>query len=150
MFHYDVNQVFYTNPWLARADCVQMQRVDSDIQYDYSGVGFRDDNEWLTTELSYWGEKGVRNAPSGLGIPHDEKSKIIFSQTIEIKLLLTNFVLLPRQLEESLKEYSVHFCPAGKWILSIPDPLLTPADMKNRTFNSYLSISALTETVKNS
>jgi GR25 family glycosyltransferase involved in LPS biosynthesis len=153
MFHYNVNRVFYASPFLAFADCAQIHGADSDIQKDYSGVGFKDNNKWLATELSYWGEKGVKNAPLESGIPQDEKSKIIFNpEMCEIKLLLTNIVLFPRSdsLEQLLKEYPVHFCPAGKWILSIPDPLLTSADMKNRTFNSYLSISALTETVKKS
>lgn len=151
MFHYNVNKVFYTSPFLAFADCAQLKGVDSDIQNDYTGVSFRDELEWLNVELSYWGEKGIKNVPQDLGLPEDENSKIIYKkEKCETRQLLSNFIIFPltNELEKWIIEYPVHFFIIGRWLFSVPDTMLTFDNIKNHSFNgSHLLISALSSLI---
>lgn len=49
------NRVMYSRPMIAYAECVQdNNRVDSDIQKDYSTVGFASEKDWLQYEIQYW------------------------------------------------------------------------------------------------
>lgn len=154
MFRYNTNKVFYVSPFLAFADCAQVKGNDSDIQNDYNGVGFDDANQWLINELSYWGEKGLKNVPINLDLPKDENSKITYSPTkCSCEQLLVNPTLFPRSdsIEKWIREYPVHFCSVGKWLISIPDTMLTPNDMKNRVWNgSHFLSSALNDVIASS
>ncbi len=52
------NRVMYSRPMIAYAECVQDNtKVDSDIQKDYSTVGFRSQEEWILHEFDYWIKK---------------------------------------------------------------------------------------------
>jgi GR25 family glycosyltransferase involved in LPS biosynthesis len=146
MFHYNVNKVFYTSPFLAFADCAQVKGNDSDIQNDYDGAGFTND-QWLSAELFHWGETGTKNGIGYHGMRKDEKSKVIYSEgECECKQLLTNLMLFPRSdhIERWIRNYPVHFCSVGKWLISVPDTMLTLDDMKNRVWNgSHFSTPSL-------
>ena len=52
------NRVMYSRPMIAYAECVQdNNKVDSDIQKDYSTVGFKTQQEWMQYEIQYWIKK---------------------------------------------------------------------------------------------
>lgn len=47
----DINKIYYTTPFLAFAECAPNAHVDSDIQYDFNGVGYQSLETWLSEEI---------------------------------------------------------------------------------------------------
>jgi hypothetical protein len=150
MFKCAANKTYYCSPFLAFADCVQAaggKPVDSDIQTVYDGVGYRDEGEWLAEELKYWGCSGVKGRFEGMPCEEDEKSRARCVEVPSKETVLGGIVLFKdnAELHVWLDEYPVHWYTVGKYIISVPDNLLSNDDLRKRSFRGHLNRRALLE-----
>lgn len=134
----NINNIYYTRPFLAFADCVQTNpNADSDIQGDFDGVGFKDINEYILNEIKYWGYEGVRNKFDDLLVPEDDKSNIICSDHIpDKKDLITNIYILKVKMSDiqEIKNVPFKWYTVNNYIMTIPENRVTEASMKDKIF----------------
>jgi GR25 family glycosyltransferase involved in LPS biosynthesis len=158
MFHNTANKVYYCSPFLAFADCAQSgsgKPVDTDIQYVYDGVGYKNEQEWIREELKYWTNSIDKNKNnnshytmlSGIKeIKQDERPEIhLQTERCSKKELLSSIslFLLDEPLTSTknwLNTFPVHYYTVNKHFIVIPDNMLTDIHMKERVFDGHMNI----------
>jgi GR25 family glycosyltransferase involved in LPS biosynthesis len=109
----DTNNIYYSYPHIVFSECHVNDKVDSDIQYDYSSM-CRDDVERLKHELKFWinelkckGVNYIDNEVKDCYISHtehDESSSIIVTdQYVLDKTILTHVCFI--KIKNNFKEY---------------------------------------------
>lgn len=86
----DEMNIYYSQPMLAFADCVQgtQHHVDSDIQRDYNSCGYQDSLDWSKKEVEYWSKElksSVHNPPEWLKVKaakSESTAQIVFKEKI--------------------------------------------------------------------
>lgn len=147
MFHNTLNKVYYSSPFLAFAECAQAGGQDTDIQKDFTGVGFTSREDWIRIELAYWNE-GLKDAFPELKNLETENGRILCrEEKCDHEELLSSMILFrnSRMLVEWLHRFPTHYLLVGNYVLSIPDPLLTQESLQERNWFTYLNTQALTD-----
>jgi GR25 family glycosyltransferase involved in LPS biosynthesis len=138
----DINKIYYCSPFIAFAECVQSDsKIDSDIQFDYNKIGYKNMDEWLDEEIRFWNQKGVREKFEELKCNEDSESKIVCSNEINKKSLLTNITLFKKndKLLQNLKLYPVAYYSIENYLLTVPENMITDVHKIDRTFSTYLN-----------
>lgn len=150
MFHNTLNRVYYSFPFLAYAECAQsrgLDKSDTDIQNDFECVGFKNKDEWIREELSYW-KGSLKDAFPELKQFETGDGKILCrSGKCDHEELLSNMILFRRDRNtmEWLRGFPIHYLLINEYILSVPDPMLNLELLRERNWFNYFNILALVE-----
>ena len=146
----NTNNIYYCSPYIAFAECFQNDnKTDTDIQFDFSNVAFKNTCEIVEAEIEYWKEKGVNNFskeefPEFLNLKVDKKSNIylrnennFFNDKNFIKSL--SVMRYSETLVKKLLLYPVIWYMINEFIMIVPEPMLPVNFFQDKTlYNNYL------------
>jgi GR25 family glycosyltransferase involved in LPS biosynthesis len=146
----NVNNIYYCSPYIAFAECFQNDtKTDTDIQFDYSNVAFKDVSEILLSEIDYWKEKGINKFdtiefPEFSNLSTTENSKIYLRSENSFHLD-NNFIKslsvmkYSEKLVKKLLLYPVVWYMIDNYIFVVPEPMIQSTLLQDKTlYSNYL------------
>lgn len=148
----NINNIYYCSPHLAFADFAQITtNPDTDIQNCYDGVGYASEIDWIKDEISFWGEKGIKNFKDYPEL-EDSKSSILYYDDICCKGdLITHVCMFKNTNPNKIKIwlYPVNCYSVGKYMVTVPENMVTDETLKNITFGGHLnSFNMVSDSIK--
>lgn len=140
----NINNIYYCNPHLAFAECAQNNTTtDSDIQYEYSGVGFKNNDDIVNYEIEYWNEKGVRTKFKELNCIEDPSSMVICRDDNDDLKDILRTISIFKNTEENKKRFELYplwWYENGQYLIMVPEPMVPDTLLDDRTmFMNYVN-----------